>query len=66
MTAPTRFIAPPIEPPPTLSELLVHLIDTYPLIFYPSLFFVFLAGSAFARELLCLRRERRAEARADG
>ena len=36
MTAPTRFITPPIEPPPTLSEL------------------------------LCLRRERRAEARADG
>ncbi len=61
-----RFIAPPKEPPPPVSDLLAQLIDTYPFIFYPSLFFVFLGFTAFARELLCLRRERRAEARADG
>lgn len=62
----TRYIAPPKEPSPPVSELLPQLIDTYPFIFYPSLLIVFLGVAAFARELLCLRRERRAEARADG
>lgn len=58
----TRYAAPPMEPPPDL----LALIDAFAFIFYPSLFFVFLAGAAFARELLCLHRECRAEARADG
>ncbi len=62
----TRYIAPPVEPPPMVSELLVQLIDTYPFIFYPFLLFVFLGLAAFARELLCLRHERRTRACADG
>ena len=61
-----RFIAPPKEPPPPVSDLLAQLIDTYPFIFYPSLVIVFLLGTALVSEFLRQRRERRAEARADG
>lgn len=61
-----RFIAPPKEPPPPVSELLLELINAYPFIFYPSLVIVFLAFAAFALTMLDKRRQRRARARADG